>query len=342
MKTEYKLSIIVPAYNAEKIIGDCLTKIIQETKNIVSEIIVVDDCSTDNTLRILGKFNEIKVVSLKKNMGVGYARNQGALEAQYQMLCFIDSDIIIENNSIYNLLERFYKSTDVGSVSGTQTLNNLNRESWTSNFVCLKSCYGTDTIQQEIDFSTICSEFCLISRDIFDKVGKWKSVSRAGGEEFDFGFKIKKLNKKNIKLKNAGYSGYWCNIFQRSKNIIERTEKYIPIFFKKKKFDSKGSFATGGQVFSSLLTLLIILTLLFNLFFKVPFFSVILAVLIILQFVVEGKFLIFAFKKHNIKMLLFSLLGIQIINLSIFFGFFLFIFKNSVGLPFKNKSKTKT
>ena len=64
MKTEYKLSIIVPAYNAEKIIGDCLTKIIQETKNIVSEIIVVDDCSTDNTLRILDKFNEIKVVSL--------------------------------------------------------------------------------------------------------------------------------------------------------------------------------------------------------------------------------------------------------------------------------------
>ena len=60
------------------------------------------------------------------------------------------------------------------------------------------------------------------------------SVSRAGGEEFDFGFKIKELNKKNIKFKNAGYSGYWCDIFQRSKNIIERTEKYIPIFLKKR------------------------------------------------------------------------------------------------------------
>ena len=105
MNTNYKLSIIIPAYNAEKIIEDCLNKIIQETTNIVSEIIVVNDCSTDDTLKILNKFKEIKVISLKKNMGVGYARNQGAIEAQYQMLCFIDSDIIIEKNSIYkNLL----------------------------------------------------------------------------------------------------------------------------------------------------------------------------------------------------------------------------------------------
>ena len=337
MNTNYKLSIIIPAYNAEKIIEDCLNKIIQETTNIVSEIIVVNDCSTDDTLKILNKFKEIKVISLKKNMGVGYARNQGAIEAQYQMLCFIDSDIIIEKNSIYNLLERFYKSNDVGSVSGTQTLNNLNRDSWTSNFVCLKSCYGTDTIQEETDFSTICSEFCLISKEIFYEVGKWKSVSRAGGEEFDFGFKIKELNKKNIKLKNAGYSGYWCDIFQRSKNIIERTEKYIPIFLKKKKFDSKGTFATGEQVFSSFLTLLIFTIILLNIFFKLAFTKTILLTLIILQLIIEGKFLIFAFKKHNMKMVLFSLFGIQIINLSIFFGGFLFILKKTVGLPFKKK-----
>lgn len=59
MKTKFKLSVIVPAYNAEKIIKDCLNRILQETKKIVSEIIVVDDCSTDNTLAILKSFKKI-------------------------------------------------------------------------------------------------------------------------------------------------------------------------------------------------------------------------------------------------------------------------------------------
>ena len=335
MKTKYKLSVIVPAYNAEKIIKDCLNKILQETKKIVSEIIVVDDCSTDNTLAILKSFKKIKVISLKKNRGVGNARNQGALKAKYQMLCFIDSDIIIETNSIYNLLQRFYKSDDVGSVSGTQNLKNLNSESWTSNFVCLKSCYGTHTIKKEKDFSTISSEFCLISKIIFNKVGKWKSVAKAGGEEFDLGFKIRKLNKKNIKLKSAGYSGYWCDLLQRSKRIIERTEKYIPIFLKKKKFDSVGSFATSGQALSSFLSLLIFFTLFIDLFYGSYDLGKIILILVIFQLITEAKFLLFALKKYKIKMLLFSLFGIQIINFSIFIGGFLFVFKNTVGLPFK-------
>ena len=335
MKTKYKLSVIVPAYNAEKIIKDCLNRILQETKKIVSEIIVVDDCSTDNTLAILKSFKKIKVISLKRNKGVGNARNLGASKAKYQMLCFIDSDIIIEKKSIYNLLQRFHKSDDVGSVSGTQNLKNLNNESWTSNFVCLKSCYGTHTIKKEKDFSTISSEFCLISKIIFNKVGKWKSVAKAGGEEFDLGFKIKKLNKKNIKLKSAGYSGYWCDLLQRSKRIIERTEKYIPIFLKKKKFDSVGSFATSGQALSSFLSLLIFFTLFIDLFYGSYGLGKIILILIIFQLIIEAKFLLFALKKHKIKMFLFSLFGIQIINFSIFLGGFLFVFKNTVGLPFK-------
>ena len=88
MKTKYKLSVIVPAYNAEKIIKDCLNKILQETKKIVSEIIVVDDCSTDNTLAILKSFKKIKVISLKRNRGVGNARNQGAFKSKISETVF--------------------------------------------------------------------------------------------------------------------------------------------------------------------------------------------------------------------------------------------------------------
>ena len=52
MTNKYCLSIIIPAYNSEKIINDCLNKILEESKKIKSEIIVVDDKSTDKTTKI--------------------------------------------------------------------------------------------------------------------------------------------------------------------------------------------------------------------------------------------------------------------------------------------------
>ena len=70
----------------------------------------------------------------------------------------------------------------------------------------------------------------MISKDIFNKVGKWKSVAKAGSEEFDLGYKIRKLNLKNIKLKKAGYSGYWCDLLQRSKELLKEQKSIFQYF----------------------------------------------------------------------------------------------------------------
>ena len=316
----------------------CLS-IIEESKKIKSEIIVVDDKSTDKTTKIVKKIKKIKLIKLKKNRGVGNARNIGADNAKYKNLCFIDSDIIISKNSIYNLLKRFHKNKNTGSVSATQNTNNLNKDNWTSNFVCLKSCYGTESIKVEKNFSSISSEFCIISKELFNNVGKWKALYGAGGEEFDLGYKIRKLNKKNIKLKSAGYSGFWCGLKERSRRIINRTEKYIPILLKKKNFDSKGTFATSGQAFSAFLTLLMLSILIINLFLKLNLTILGIFTLLFIQLMLEIKFLIFAYKKYKIKMLLFSLFGIQVINLSIILGGILFLFKNTFGLFFNYPNK---
>jgi len=63
MKTNYTVSVIIPAYNAEKTIKDCLNKILLESKNLASEIIVIDDKSTDNTCKIIKTFKSIKLIS---------------------------------------------------------------------------------------------------------------------------------------------------------------------------------------------------------------------------------------------------------------------------------------
>jgi len=337
MNSEYTVSIIIPAYNSEKTIRSCLEKVAKESKQLKSEIIVVDDSSTDKTTEIIKTFQDIKLIKLESNLGAGNARNKGAEAAIYENLCFVDSDIDISKESILNLIKRLKKNEDTGSVAAIPDVTNLNKESWSSNFVGLKSCYGFDDVKEEKDFSVCTSEFCVISKELFFKVGKWKAFYAAGGEEFDMGYKILKLNKKNIKIISATYSGYWCNLDIRFKRIIERTTKYIPLFLEKKKFDTRGSFATLGQFFSTFLTLLICVYALIFLIFDNNFFIPGLIGLIILQLIFELDFLRFAKRNYGMKMVIFSLFGIQVMNIGILLGVLVFFYKIIFGKKIMEK-----
>jgi len=92
-----KFSIIIPTYNSEKYIENCLGKILKQTyKNI--EIIVVDDCSTDDTVKVLEKYENIKIYKTKENSRQGAARNIGLEHVKGDYILFIDSD-----DSLYGL-----------------------------------------------------------------------------------------------------------------------------------------------------------------------------------------------------------------------------------------------
>ena len=75
-----KISIYIPAYNAENTIEQTIDSILQQTIN-VDEIIVVNDNSTDCTEEIVKKFSKIKILNNKKNMGLGFNRNLAIKES---------------------------------------------------------------------------------------------------------------------------------------------------------------------------------------------------------------------------------------------------------------------
>ena len=97
-----KLSIIIPAYNAEQYIKQCLDSILQNSKESLSktEIIVINDGSTDNTLKILESYNQNKNIKIHttKNQGVSAARNLGISLAKGEWVTFIDADDTVNSN----------------------------------------------------------------------------------------------------------------------------------------------------------------------------------------------------------------------------------------------------
>ena len=102
-----KVSIIVPVYNAQDTIEKCLESLLGQTyKNI--EVVVINDGSVDNTLKIIDKFNDIRLkVTSTENRGISAARNLGIKNSTGEFICFCDADDFYEKNYVEKLLSMF-------------------------------------------------------------------------------------------------------------------------------------------------------------------------------------------------------------------------------------------
>ena len=112
-------SIIIPVYNSEKCLSQCIQSILNQKYNNL-EIILIDDCSTDNSITIsksyAKKYKNIKIICNKRNEGVSACRNKGIRNAVGKYIIFLDSDDylidyglkklanLVQNNSGNNLI----------------------------------------------------------------------------------------------------------------------------------------------------------------------------------------------------------------------------------------------
>ena len=96
-------SIVTTVYNKEKYIKQCISSIINQTCGDF-ELIIADDCSSDNTLNIIENFSDkrIKIIKMPQNRGVSHLRNKGLKCANGKYILFADTDDMLENT----LLER--------------------------------------------------------------------------------------------------------------------------------------------------------------------------------------------------------------------------------------------
>lgn len=124
-----KISVIIPIYNAEKYLRECIDSVINQTLKEI-EIICINDGSTDDSLKILKEYEQkdkrIKLLS-QKNQGAGKARNLGLEVAKGEYFAFIDADDFYDND----FCKQMYTKANVTNADvvicqaiGYDTLNN--------------------------------------------------------------------------------------------------------------------------------------------------------------------------------------------------------------------------
>lgn len=126
-KNEFKdmISIVVPAYNSENVIRPCIESILKSSyKNF--ELIIINDGSKDNTLKIIKEYaekdNRIKIID-KKNAGQAEARNDGINIAKGEYIMFIDADDFVEEDYLELMLNEIRSKKQDICISGYKNYN---------------------------------------------------------------------------------------------------------------------------------------------------------------------------------------------------------------------------
>jgi len=309
-----KISVIIPAYNREKLIFHCL-KSIFGTKYPNFEVIVVDDGSTDNTVEVAKTF-DCKIIKLKENKGVSYARNIGSKNANGDILYFVDSDIIQEGDNISNIMEKFEKDSELGVIAASLTMQPFN-EGFCPSFVALKYFYQTNHVmikknleRQEVTFFPTCS--VAIKKDIFERTKGFDESLRLGGEDHKLGHKISKRHKIYI-YNDIKVIPNLPKLSKRFRLMMKRSAIHVTLFLKHKKFEPVGN-ATMKEAFLTGLVLLTIISFIVSFFF--PIFLVITSFLLLLFLFMRSGFYKFLFEKKNLIFMFKGILADFILYLS--------------------------
>ena len=184
-----KISIIVPVYNGEKCIGECIESLLAlDYPKQCMEIIVVDNNSTDKSVEIIKKFSEVKLISEKKQ-GACCARNIGYRNASNDLIAFTDSDCIVDKNWLKELV-RHFENDRVAGCGGH--LEPMPPQTVIEEYIIFR-----DILSQENAFKNeplsppfLITSNAMYRKNILNEVGGFDENFYIAGEDADLSWRI--------------------------------------------------------------------------------------------------------------------------------------------------------
>ena len=219
------ISIIVPIYNVEEYLEECLESIRNQTYTNI-EVILVNDGSTDGSKEICERFcqqdNRFKLVT-QENQGASVARNRGVKESNGDYIMFVDSDDVVKDNIVEVLLS--YMKTDVDIVECKST--RCKEELFENNPVnIIFEGESTEAIIKSIEYKEIkyCPFTKLYRRELVEKVPFLEGVIY---EDVYTGINFLRYIRKMIVL---DLNGYYYRVRTNSVMTTSFNKKNLDIF----------------------------------------------------------------------------------------------------------------
>ena len=159
------VSVIIPTFNRGYCLAEVISSVLTQSS---SELIVVDDGSTDNTQKVLQKFPDIRSILLPENRGVSYARNRGIEVARGSLICFLDSDDLWEKGKLEAQVKCMQEETVCQAI--------YTDEKWIRNGVRVNPMnkhqkYSGDIFKQCLPLCIVSPSSIMLRKSLLDVVG---------------------------------------------------------------------------------------------------------------------------------------------------------------------------
>lgn len=243
MNESILVSVLIPTYNVEKYVEEAVVSILNQTyRNL--EIIIIDDCSSDNTYHVLNslaaKDKRIKLLRNTVNSKIAVTLNNGLKFANGKYIARMDGDDISELDRIEKKVEFLEKNKEFDLVGCSLISIDVN-----NNKLGRSTCYSDiDLLNKTIKHVSPVSHIWLARRKVYDKLDGYRNIS--GVEDYDFLLRMKSLGLKYTNIEN--YYGYFVRLGREGNTISNygikqrKLRLYVYSLFKERERDGTDSF----------------------------------------------------------------------------------------------------
>lgn len=205
-----KLSVVILNYNVRYFLEVCLRSVIEATKHISSEIIVVDNNSPDDSCDMVKKlFPSVQLIENKANVGFSKGNNRGVGKAKGEYVCILNPDTVVPEDAFEKLLE-FAESKSGLGILGCQLIDGVgqflpeSKRNIPTLSVSLKKIIGnTKSYYSDLptdsdgEVEILVGAFMLLKRRVYNEVNGFDEDFFMYGEDIDLSYRTLKKGYKN-------------------------------------------------------------------------------------------------------------------------------------------------